>query len=189
MVMGELLYFIYKIESKILLSVGRFTYDNGYGKGFDYLMKIAKQIDLDTGIYIVGDEPTKEFINWKKRENLKNIHFVGFKTKDELAEYYIAADLFILLTRGDTWGLVINEAMAYALPIISSDKCVAAVELIKEEKNGYIVPLNDINYISKKIKNLLNQENLLKEIAKENQKKIQDYTIENMTKAIYESIV
>ena len=76
---------------------------------------------------IVGDEPTQEFIEMKNNMKLDNIVFVGFKTKKELKDYYIAADVFCLQTRGDVWGLVVNEAMAYGLPIITTDKCVAGM--------------------------------------------------------------
>ena len=49
------------------------------------------------------------------------------------------SDLFVFTTAVDTWGLVINEAMAKGLPVISGDKCTAAVEMVDDDYNGYIV--------------------------------------------------
>ena len=60
------------------------------------------------------------------RENdLTNVHFVGFKTKEQLEDYYRAADLFVLPTREDIWGLVVAEAMAYGLGVITTNRCNA----------------------------------------------------------------
>ena len=50
--------------------------------------------------------------------------------------YYQAADMLVFPTREDIWGLVINEAMANGLPTVSTDKCVAALEMIKQGENG-----------------------------------------------------
>ena len=66
--------------------------------------------------------------------------FVEFKKKEQLADYYKAADIFILPTRGDAWGLVINEAMGYGLPILTTDQCIAGVEMV--ETAGKIVPVD-----------------------------------------------
>ena len=169
-------------EKKVVLSVGRFSYDRGYGKGYDLLMRVAKQCAKDIGFYIVGDEPTEEFVKMKMDMNLENVHFVGFKTKVELSDYYKVADLFILLSRGDIWGLVINEAMSFGLPIISSDKCVAGLELVKDGKNGFIVGLSDVSFISKRVQIILDDETLRNEMGKNSLEVIRGYTIESMAK-------
>lgn len=176
------------IEKKVVLSVGRFSYNDGYGKGYDYLMHLSKKLTSEVGIYIVGDNPTIEFIEWKNKEKLDNVHFIGFKNKEELKEYYACADLFILLTRGDTWGLVINEAMSYALPVITSNKCIAGIELIENNVNGYVVSLDNQKDILEKIEDILNSNDKMLLFGLESQKKIQRYTIENMTKVIWNSI-
>ena len=79
--------------------------------------------------------------------NLNNVHFIDFKNKDTLKEYYHVADVFVLPTREDIWGLVINEALAYGLPVITTDKCMAGLEMIENGKNGYIIPVNDVKKI------------------------------------------
>ena len=63
------------------------------------------------------------------------MHFIAFQEKEMLEKYYIAADVFILLTRGDVWGLSINEAMANALPVITTDRCIAGIELVEQNGN------------------------------------------------------
>ena len=102
---------------------------------------------------------------------LENVHFIGFKSKEELKKYYKSADLFVLPTREDIWGLVINEAMSYGLPIITTNKCVAGVELINNDENGFIVSVEDSKSISKKINLLLDNEKLSESMSENNLKK------------------
>ncbi|OUP75313.1 hypothetical protein B5F08_11400 [Anaeromassilibacillus sp. An172] len=168
-------------EEKIILSVGRFSYLNGYGKGYDVVMKVASRLPKEYGFYIIGDSPTEEFINMREKLKATNVHFIDFKNKNELKLYYRASDLFVLMTIYDVWGLVINEAMANGLPIITTDKCVAGLELIKNGENGYIVPVGDDDELENRILEILLDKELLIYMSNNNLKKIQSYTIEKVT--------
>ena len=167
-------------EDKIVISVGRFSYMNGYGKGYDVLLKSAQNMDSTTGWYIIGGKPTEEFAKMKKDMRLENVHFVEFLNKEELAQYYRASDVFVLMTVGDVWGLVINEAMAHGLPVITTNKCVAGLDLIENGKNGYIVNVGDDDTLSKKLEYIFAEPTLMENMGKESLKKISEYTIENM---------
>ncbi|ALV21536.1 glycosyltransferase family 4 protein [Carnobacterium antarcticum] len=166
-------------EQKVIITVGRFI----KSKGFDILLKAFSQVDSETGLYIVGGEPTEEYLELIKEYNLKNVHFIEFLNKDELANYYKAADLFVLPTRKDVWGLVINEAMAFGLPIITTDKCVAGMELVENKGNGFIIPIEDQNELSKKMNVILSDNKLRNKMALNSLKKIKQFTIEEMAKA------
>lgn len=161
------------MENHIILSVGQFI----PRKGFDILMRAIAEINDDIGVYIVGGKAPNEYI--KLREDLgleEKVHFIDFKEKEKLAEYYKAADLFVLPTREDIWGLVINEAMAYGLPIVTTNKCVAGKELVRE--NGILVDVDDIIGLSSAIKDLLFEKNSY--CAEKSLEIIRNYTFENM---------
>ena len=145
-------------------------------------MDVAAKIGPSIGFYFVGEDPTDEFTQWKISHNLTNVHFVGFKTKRELAEYYAAADIFVLLTREDIWGLVINEAMAYGLPIITTNTCIAGLELVKPGSNGYLVSFENQPEIIESILSILQDGNLTDSFKEYSLKKIQNYTISEMSK-------
>lgn len=165
-------------EDKIILSVGRFTYDGGYGKGYDVVLNAAVNLDKNIGIYIVGGKPTDEFISMKERLSLDNVHFINFIKKDELEEYYLASDLFVLMTRGDVWGLVINEAMCYGLPVITTDKCIAGVEMIDDYR--CIVSSGSVNQLTSAINQILYDDQLCAKLSKDNLSKAKLYTIDSM---------
>lgn len=163
-------------EKKLVLSVGRFIPI----KGFDTLIKSSAFLYEDIAICIIGGQATAEYIELVSKYKLTNLYFFNFKNKDELKKYYKAADLFVLPTRGDIWGLVINEAMSFGLPVITTDRCVAGLELIENYKNGFIIPINDEKKLAQKINLIFSNENIRKTMEKENIKKINNYTIEEM---------
>lgn len=160
-------------EQTVILSVGQFI----YRKGFDVLLESVKDLPKTIGFYFVGGQPTQEYIELKQKYGLDNVYFVGFKLKEQLKEYYKASDLFVLPTREDIWGLVINEAMANALPVITTDRCGAGLELV-DDSNGAIVTVNDVVSLTKAISNILLKD--LEQFGKNSLEKIKDYTIEKM---------
>lgn len=163
-------------EKKIILYVGRFTEE----KGMDALLDAASELDGDAGIYFIGGEAGEAHRALCREKNLKNVHFVGFKKKDELAEYYRAADLLVLPTYSDVWGLVVNEAMANGLPVVTTDRCVAGLELVRDGVNGYIVPVKDREALVEKVNAVLGSDYARMGAAA--LETIRTYTIENMAK-------
>lgn len=169
-----------KIENKkIAIAVGRFI----PLKRYDVLIKAWKKVNPEYKLIIIGGGEEKEnYENLIRQNNLNNIMLVDYKNKEELKEYYKAADLFVHPTSSDVWGLVINEAMSYGLPVITTDKCVAGLELIKDNENGFIVPVGDIEKLAQKINIILNDDILQKKMANKNLEVIKPYTIENVAK-------
>lgn len=168
--------------SNMVVSVGQFI----NRKGFDVLIKAAKNFKKDTGVYIIGGTPTEEYLDLIDQYDIDNIHFIDFLEYKELKEYYLAADIFVFPTREDVWGLVVNEAMANALPVITTTSCVAGVEMIDEGVNGYIIPKDDVKQIIEKTNELLDNKKLQRKMAIKSLEKGQEYTIENMARITYE---
>lgn len=161
-------------KDKNILAIGQFV----HRKGFDVLLKAACEIDTEIGITIVGGKAPVEYTEFVNNNNLRNVNFVDFLTKDELKYYFWMADLFVMPTRVDIWGLVINEAMAYGLPIVSTDRCLAALELVKEGENGYIVPTENVSELQNAIRDFFSKDKQAMGI--QSFKMIQGHTIECM---------
>ncbi len=163
-------------EKHMILTIGQMI----HRKGFDVLLQAAKDLPEDVGIYIVGGEATDTYLKLREELGLKNVHFPGFQKKDRLAKFYKAADLFVLPTREDIWGLVINEALAYGLPTITTDRCVAGLELIEDGINGYVVPVEDAKTLAQKIHAVLTSD--MEKMGQAALEKVRPYTLENMAK-------
>jgi len=76
-------------------------------------------------------------------EGIEGVSFPGFRQVDELPIYYGRASVFIHPTRQETWGLVVNEAMAASLPVLVSNRCGCVPDLISEGVNGFTFPPDD----------------------------------------------
>ncbi len=167
-------------DKKTAISIGQFI----PRKGYDVLISAWKDIDPNYELIIIGGgEKEEEYIKQISENNLTNITLIGFKSKEEIVKYYKACDLFVLPTREDVWGLVINEAMAFGIPIITTDNCVAGLELIKDGINGYIVPVEDTEILAEKINKILADEKLCEDMGRKNLEIIKPYTIENIAQS------
>ncbi len=116
-------------------------------KGIDYLIKAAeilKKKGYNFKVIIVGDGNKKyEY----KREILEKgltevVHLVGGKTHQEVAELMRRSDSFVLPSLGETFGVVLIEAMATGLPIITTD-CGGPSEIVDSESGIVIPPANE----------------------------------------------
>ncbi|MGZ3759171.1 MAG: glycosyltransferase family 4 protein [Bacteroidia bacterium] len=107
--------------------------------------QIVEQQNPTCELKIIGDGPEFEKLNSLKNQlGLKKVEFLGSIDNQLIPPYFYYADAFILPSLSETWGLVVNEAMAAGLPIILSNKINAAHTLLKEGINGfYFDPLNN----------------------------------------------
>ena len=145
----------------------------GYQKNIQILIKAFKNINTpDTKMVIIGKGP-----DIKKLKALtngdKNIIFTGYLSDNELLNYARGADVAVLPSRAESWGLVIGEAMACGLPVISSNVGKAG-ELLGEDR-GLILKGDTVSELSKKIDYLLNN----KQIAKEMSIRSRKFIVEN----------
>ena len=163
-------------EDRMVLTVGQFI----YRKGLDLLIKCSAGLKAGTGVYIIGGEPTEEYRKLVRTEKAENVHFLGFKSRSELREYYVAADVFVFPTREDIWGLVLNEAMARGLPCVASKHAIAANEMIEDGENGYLIEPEDLDEMVLRLNNLLEHDGIRMDMANKAYMSSRAYTIENM---------
>lgn len=165
-------------EECAIISVGRFVSI----KGFDLLLEVSRKLPKNVGVYIVGGKPKKEYIKIQNKYKLNYVHFVDFMPKEQLMRFYQAMDFFVLFTRYDPWGLVINEAMANGLPIISTNKCIAAIEMVQNGKNGYIVKSENLEEMRNAVLLLVSDCQTREKMADNAILTASKYTIEKMAK-------
>lgn len=165
-------------ESRMVLTVGRFI----HSKGFDVLLEACASLPEDTAVCIVGGDPTADYNRLVRDLGLAAVYFAEFKARSELTTYFLAADIFVLPTRGDAWGLVINEALAHGLPVITTDRCIAGLELVAKNFCGTIVPAGDSGALASAIGTVLEDEELRRRMQRSAISVGRNYTIERMAK-------
>ena len=166
----------------VLLSVGRPV----KVKGFDILLNAYMNTQLcdKIGLYIVGGKAQDEIQKIVDDNGLRNVHFIDVLSSEELNKYYALADASIICSRGDVWGLVVNEALSFGLPVISSDMCVAGLHFAQLGNNPEICELEAIEQYSASIKSLFYDHEKREEMSKQAFEVIKGYTLENSAQDI-----
>jgi len=110
------------------------------------LLKAFDQVRQSLGCSLVwvGDGILRQDLeNWVQIRNIPDCHFVGFRNQTKLPEFYALGDIFVLPSSFEPWGLVVNEAMCFSLPIVVSDRVGCGPDLVQEGRNGFIFPSGD----------------------------------------------
>lgn len=107
--------------------------------GFHLFQKGHKDISL---LMVWSGQEEQKLKAYIREKDIKNIFFTGYVQIDELPKYYAISDIFTLPSREEVRWLVINEAMACWLPIITAYQVWASVDLVKEGENWYIMKEN-----------------------------------------------
>lgn len=106
--------------------------------------------DVKMHAILVGDGLLSNDLQLLARPQAEQIHFAGFRNQTELPAFYCTSDVLILPGR-ETWGLVINEAMACGIPAIVSDVAGCVPDLIEEGRTGYTYPVGDVNALTQRL--------------------------------------
>jgi len=114
-------------------------------KGVSDLVTAVGNIDENPPhLLLVGDGPKREALERQAAElGDDQMTFIGEIPNQKLANYYAMADAFVLPSRHDPWGLVLNEAMACGTPVITTTGAGAAGDLVEDGETGLVVPPAD----------------------------------------------
>ncbi len=133
------------------------------------LLKAYEKIQerIDAALVLVGDGIERTVLEgYAEVHNLKNVHFTGFKNQTELPYYFAIADMFVLPSIDEPWGLIINEAMNFGLPIVTTEVVGAAPDLVKNGRNGFVYPVGDIEKLANCLLKLLQSPELMEKMGK-----------------------
>ncbi|MCF7899781.1 glycosyltransferase family 4 protein, partial [Candidatus Babeliales bacterium] len=122
-------------------------------KGVQYLIQAWQKLNFtpdQAELILVGNLQQDLSLFLKQTKLPKNIIFYGSTDKFNLKKLYQSADLFVLPSIEDGFGMVIGEAMACGLPVICSDH-TAATDLIENKVHGFIVPAGNVEILAEKI--------------------------------------
>lgn len=173
-------------DNKVILFAGKFVDKKNPG----FVIEMAKNIaDPAFRFILAGNGPLENSLREKAAID-KRILFIDFQNQQLMPVLYRLGDVFILPSSGpgETWGLAVNEAMACSRPVLVSNRCGCAVDLVKEGENGYIIASNDPAAASEKLIDMFrNQEKLLKMGVCSSQR-IRDFSISAAADRLFEAL-
>jgi len=142
-------YYILKNDF-VFLYVGQFI----ERKNIDIILKSFKQAydkDKNIKLFLIGGGiKEKEIEKFIYQNNLNNqIIIKDFLQEDELSKIYVASDALLLLSESEPWGMVVNEAMCFGIPVIVSYKVGAGADLVDEKSGVVVKKYRDIKIVSK----------------------------------------
>lgn len=121
-------------------------------KNVDNLLRAWQHVEQKVTGYkliIIGDGPELDTLNkLKSALNLNTVEFFGAIDNSVMPQYYHNATAFILPSLSESWGLVVNEAMAAGLPVLLSNRINAAKALLEEGLNGFTFDPLSVNSIT-----------------------------------------
>ena len=116
----------------------------------------------------------------------------GGASEEELARRYVEADIFALVSRQETWGVVVNEAAASGLPLVLSDRVGAAYDLLRDGENGFLVQADDVAATARAISTLAGDPELRRRMGERSRELVRDWgyepSVENFVAAVREAI-
>lgn len=127
----------------------------------------------------VGDGVERLALERHARElGFADVVFLGVQNQSALPALYSAADLLILPSEFEPWGMVVNEAMCCGLPVVVSDKVGAAADLVADGINGFVYPAGDVPALADRVLRIVTDESRRRAMSRESVRRIGGWSVE-----------
>ncbi|MEB3209759.1 MAG: glycosyltransferase family 4 protein [Leptolyngbyaceae bacterium] len=152
-------------------------------KGIDLLLNAFRQLiesGLEARLLLVGREADlPEMMTSVPIAIRQHIEYAGFQAPEALPHFFRQADLFVLPSRYDGWGVVVNQALGAGLPLICSDAVGAAHDLITPSINGTIFPAEDVTALYKALASYIHNPDSITQASQASLNKAADWSVQS----------
>jgi glycosyltransferase involved in cell wall biosynthesis len=167
----------------VVLFVGRLEPE----KGIDVLVGAVDQLRNTRVLLVLYGTGSLES-KLAERANNPSIHLAGQALQSDLAEAYASADIFVLPSLFEPWGLVVNEAMAAGLPCVVSDAVGAAEDLVTDGTSGLIVPAGNADALAHAIGDLAADPDLRHRLGAAGRARMQDWSLDVYAESVKRAV-
>jgi len=181
---------VLRLPARFFLFVGRLVNEKGI---FDLLRAyraLPPEVRKQMGLVFVGNGTAKSaLLEHAAAVNPGSIQVAGFAQREKLAAYYALADVFVFPTHTDPWGLVVNEAMACGLPIVSSNAAGCVSDLVEDGWNGRVFPAGDVGQLACAMNQLAGDRTLRSLMGERSRQRIEQYSPEAWAAGIASAVL
>ena len=139
-------------------------------------------------LLIVGDGILRTECEALTKNNRLPVSFAGFLNQTEMVSAYCACDCLVVPSYSETWGIVVNEAMACGLPAVVSDTVGCAPDLVENGVTGYQYSMGNIRALADVLEHILRTPNHTVDLGRSAAKRIDKYTIDNAVLGMHRAI-
>jgi glycosyltransferase involved in cell wall biosynthesis len=159
------------------LFVGRLVLAKGVFDLLDAYAALPAEIRSQFGLVFAGSGNAEEELRKRAQEiSPGTVLFPGFAQREQLAIFYSLADILVFPTHSDTWGLVVNEAMACGLPVICSTVAGCSADLVEHGANGCIVSPGDVPQLASAMESLARDPQLRSQMRMRSLQRISNFS-------------
>jgi len=164
--------------------VGRLSHEKNINRLMVAFAHVKRSVIAagEWGLIIVGDGPLRQQL---QAATTSDTVFVGGKSWREVPEYYALADVCVLPSTSEPWGLVVNEAMVCGLPVIVSDRCGSAPDLVVDGENGFTFDPYSEAELVERMRYFVEHPERIGEMGAESLRIISNYTPESSARQMY----
>ncbi len=143
----------------------------------------------DAALAIVGSGEEEQALKTYVREHeLPDVYFFGFRNQSALPKYYSIADVFVLPSENEPWGLVLNEVMCAGLPVLASREVGAVQDLVRHGENGFVYESGNVEELSNYLFQILDEPQRRKRMGELSQRIIEEWDYESCVVGIKKAL-
>ena len=171
-------------EQTVILSAGKF----GPLKGLRDLIQAFLRADAPGSVLLLVGSGSEEDTLRALAADHPRIRFAPFQNQLQMPRTYAACDLFVVPSLGETWGLVVNEAMCLARPIIVNNHVGCAEDLVHQHENGLVFPTGDVPALTRCLEQALADRERLHAWGQRSFEIVSHYSYEQTTAGLLQAL-
>lgn len=153
------------------------------------LLSAFERLPVAAALVFVGDGPLRSAIETRVAERrIRNVFCLGFQNQASLPQFYALGDVFVLPSGFEPWGLVINEAMCFSLPVITTREVASAADLVAHGENGFVYDAGDCSALSEALQVLVGDRARREEMGRRSFESIQEWNLDVSAEGIRRAI-